>query len=213
MANGINIKNLPEVDSILPNDKFIFDRYVSGTQIVPFSSFVIGATQVTFYTDFLNLSSYSQSNITSLSSSLNTISNNINALSSNLSVLSSNVASNIFFLNVNQTNTTNNVSALNTVLNSTTANLISLSSNYLVDFSSLESRINTVSTTVANLSSNVFFLLSSTSTFLSGGLSPSGAFIPQKVGIFYLAADTKDIFVSIDTNNSKNWRRILTVDY
>ena len=213
MPNGINIKNLPEVDNVLPNDKFIFDRYVSGTQIVPFSSFVIGGTQVTFYTDFLNLSAYSQSNITSLSSSLNAISNNITTLSSNLRVLSSNVASNIFFLNINQTNTTNSLTSLNTVLNSTTANLIALSSNYLVDFSSLKSLINTVSTTVEDLSSNVFFILSSTSTFLSGGLSPSGAFIPQKVGIFYLAADTKDVFVSIDTNNSNDWRRILTVDY
>lgn len=64
-----------------------------------------------------------------------------------------------------------------------------------------------------NLRSDIYGLSSTTTTLLSGGVSPSGKFIPNKVGIMYFAANTKDYFVSVGTINNKDWKRILTVNY
>lgn len=64
-----------------------------------------------------------------------------------------------------------------------------------------------------DLRSDLNGLSSTTTTLLSGGVSPSGKFIPNKVGIMYFAANTKDYFVSVGTINNKDWKRILTVGY
>lgn len=63
------------------------------------------------------------------------------------------------------------------------------------------------------LRSNIQELSSTTTTFISGGVSPSGMIVPQKVGIMYFASNTKDYFVSVGTLNNKDWKRILTVNY
>jgi hypothetical protein len=44
-------------------------------------------------------------------------------------------------------------------------------------------------------------------------VSPSGSIIPNKVGIMYFAANTKDYFVSVGNVTNKDWKRILTVNY
>lgn len=64
-----------------------------------------------------------------------------------------------------------------------------------------------------NLSNNFENLSSTSTTLLSGGVSPSGSIVPSKIGIFYFAANTKDYFVSVGTLNNKDWKRILTVNY
>ena len=64
-----------------------------------------------------------------------------------------------------------------------------------------------------NLSNNFENLSSTTTTLLSGGISPSGSITPNKIGIFYFAANTKDYFVSVGTLNNKDWKRISTVNY
>jgi hypothetical protein len=75
-----------------------------------------------------------------------------------------------------------------------------------LDISQLRTDLNYVSSNVIALSSN-------TTTFISGGISPSGSIIPKKVGILYFAANTKDYFLSTNTLSATDWKRILTVDY
>ena len=110
MADGINIRSLPRVSSVLQSDLLILDRSIVGTQTVSFSSVVLSASQVSFYNDFLNLSA-------------------------------------------------------------------------------------------------------TTTTLISGGISPSGSIVPQRLGTLYFAANTKDYFISVGTVNNKDWKRILTVGY
>ena len=110
MADGINIRSLPRVSSVLQSDLLILDRSIVGTQTVSFSSVVLSASQVSFYNDFLNLSA-------------------------------------------------------------------------------------------------------TTTTLISGGISPSGSIVPQRWGTLYFAANTKDYFISVGTVNNKDWKRILTVGY
>jgi hypothetical protein len=110
MADGINIRSLPKVTSMLQDDLLILDRSIIGTQIISFSSVVLSGSQVSFYNDFLNLSA-------------------------------------------------------------------------------------------------------TTTTLISGGVSPSGSIIPQRLGTFYFAANTKDYFVSVGTLTNKDWKRVLTVGY
>lgn len=110
MADGINIKILPEATNALPNDRFLIDRPIVGTQTVAFSGLVLSGNQVSFYNDFLNLSA-------------------------------------------------------------------------------------------------------TTTTLISGGISPSGSLVPQRLGTLYFAANTKDYFISVGTLTNKDWKRILTVGY
>lgn len=115
MAEGINIKVLPESNSIQGNDKILIDRPVTGTRIVPFSAVVVNETQVTFYSSFLNLSS-------SLNQVDNRLTTDLNSVSGNLVSLSSYTTSSVFDLN-------NNLDSVSTRLDSTSSNLLSLSSN------------------------------------------------------------------------------------
>ena len=124
MADGINIRILPKATSIQSGDLFIIDKPTLGTQTISFSSVVLSGTQISFYSDFVKLS-----------------------------------------------------------------------------------------TNQAYLSTDLYKLSASTTTFISGGVSPSGRFVPAKVGIMYFAANTKDYFVSVGTLNNKDWKRILTVNY
>ena len=117
MADGINIRILPKTKSIDPVDYLLVDNRNLGTQVVQFSSVVLSGSQVSFYSDFLSLSS----------------------------------------------------------------------------------RLDELS--------------ASTTTYISGGASPSGKMIPQRLGIMYFAADTKDYYISVGTINNNDWRRIYTVDY
>ena len=117
MADGINIRVIPKVTSLQPNDLILTDNVNLGTQTVAFSSIVLSGSQVSFYNDFLNLSDDLQD------------------------------------------------------------------------------------------------LSSTTTTLLSGGVSPSGSIVPNKIGIFYFAENTKDYFVSVGTLNNKDWKRLLTVNY
>jgi hypothetical protein len=64
-----------------------------------------------------------------------------------------------------------------------------------------------------SLSSRVVNLEKTTTTLLSGGISPSGSIVPSKIGILYFAENTKDYYLSVGTINNKDWKRILTVDY
>jgi hypothetical protein len=70
-------------------------------------------------------------------------------------------------------------------------------------------------TRIAKLSSlfSSEFFLESTTTLISGGVSPSGSIIPQKIGTLYFSSNTKDYFISTGTSNDKDWKRILTVGY
>jgi len=111
MADGINIRILPRTEVLDPQDLFILDNKFLGTQTLAFSSVVLSGSQVSFYSDFLKLSSYT------------------------------------------------------------------------------------------------------TSTLLSGGISPSGNIIPSKEGIIYYSSNTKDLFVSVGRYSEKDWKRILTVNY
>jgi hypothetical protein len=110
MAEGINIKVLPQATSVSKGDRILLDKNVLGTQVILFSAVVVDGSQVTFYNDFLNLSA-------------------------------------------------------------------------------------------------------NTTTFISGGISPSGSIVPSKVGILYFSSNTKDYFVSVDNVSVNDWKRILTVDY
>ena len=124
MADGINIRILPKATSVEPKDLLLIDKPVLGTQTISFSSIVLSGSQVSFYSDFIKLST-------------------------------------------NQT----------------------------------------------SLSTDLYRLSATTTTLISGGVSPSGKFIPAKVGVMYFAANTKDYFVSVGTLNNKDWKRILTVNY
>lgn len=117
MADGINIRILPVATSVEQKDLLLVDKPILGTQTIAFSSVVVTPSQVSFYSDFISLS-----------------------------------------------------------------------------------------TNVNNLSST-------TTTLISGGISPSGSIIPNKVGIMYFAANTKDYFVSVGNLTNKDWKRILTVNH
>ena len=117
MADGINIRILPKVTSVEQQDLLLIDKPILGTHTVSFSSVVMTPSQVSFYSEFVSLSS------------------NVNTLSS------------------------------------------------------------------------------TTTTLISGGVSPSGSIIPNKVGVMYFAANTKDYFVSVGNATNKDWKRILTVSY
>jgi hypothetical protein len=117
MADGINIRILPVATSVEQKDLLLIDKSILGTQTIAFSSVVITPSQVSFYSEFVSLSS------------------NVNTLSS------------------------------------------------------------------------------TTTTLISGGVSPSGSIIPNKIGIMYFAANTKDYFVSVGNVTNKDWKRILTVNY
>lgn len=114
MADGINIKLLPSLSSIKANDLLLVEDDILGTHTIAFSSMVLSANQVSFYSD-------------------------------------------------------------------------------------LSSRINDLEI--------------STTTFISGGISPSGSIVPDKVGVMYFAADTQDYFLSVGNINNTDWKRILTVNY
>jgi hypothetical protein len=117
MADSVNIRILPTASSIAPQDFLLIDNLDLGTQVIPFSSVILSAGQVAFYSQVVSLSNR-----------------------------------------------------------------------------------------VANLENT-------TTTMISGGISPSGSIIPSKVGILYFASNTKDYYLSIGTINNKDWKRILTVDY
>jgi hypothetical protein len=117
MADGINIRILPVATSVDQKDLLLIDKQILGTHTIAFSSVVMTPSQVSFYSEFVSLSS------------------NVNALSS------------------------------------------------------------------------------TTTTLISGGVSPSGSIIPNKVGVMYFAANTKDYFVSVGNVTNKDWKRILTVNY
>ncbi len=121
MADGINIRIVPKATSVEQQDLLLIDKKVLGTHTVSFSSVIMTPSQISFYSEFVSLSS----------------------------------------------------------------NVVSLS--------------NTLSTT--------------TTTLISGGVSPSGSIIPNKVGVMYFAANTKDYFVSVGNLTNKDWKRILTVNY
>jgi hypothetical protein len=117
MADGINIRILPKAASIEEQDLLLVDKQILGTHTIAFSSVVMTPSQISFYSEFVSLSS------------------NVNSLST------------------------------------------------------------------------------TTTTLISGGISPSGSIIPNKVGIMYFAANTKDYFVSVGNVTNKDWKRILTVNY
>ncbi len=111
MADGINIRILPQTDTLTPKDLLIIDNKVYGTQTVAFSSFILSGNQIDFYSDFLKLSAYT------------------------------------------------------------------------------------------------------TSTLLSGGISPSGNFIPAKEGILYYSSNNKSLFLSVGTLTIKDWVRVVTATH
>jgi len=117
MADGINIRILPKTETAEPKDLLLIDKPVLGTHTISFSSVVLSGYQVSFYSDFLSLSS----------------------------------------------------------------------------------RVEHLSATAI--------------TFISGGVSPSGMLVPEKVGIMYFSENTKDYYVSVGTLSNKDWKRILTVNY
>lgn len=163
MAEGINIKVLPQTNTVQGNDRFLVDRNVVGTLVIPFSSVIVNQNQVTFYSDFVNLSAYAY------------------ALSASTNAGFIQVQTNISTVSTNSITNSLDISVLRTDLNYVSSNVIALSSN--------------------------------TTTFISGGISPSGSIIPKKVGILYFAANTKDYFLSTNTLSATDWKRILTVDY
>lgn len=170
MAEGINIKVLPQANSIAGNDRILLDKNVAGTQVILFSAVIVDGSQVTFYNDFLSLSA-----------------------------------------DANQTKT---------ILNNVSTNLINLSAytysanlSLKTDLNVVSGDVKTLKTNLASVSSNLISLSTNNTTFISGGISPSGSIVPSKVGILYFAKDTKDYFVSINNTNVNDWRRILTVDY
>jgi hypothetical protein len=173
MADGINIKTLPAATSMLGSDRILIDRNVTGTLVIPFSAISVDGSQVTFYTDFIDLSGYAYA----LSASTN---NSFIGVYTNIANLSTNIVS------------------LSTNIFQVSSNVVRLSSD-----------VRSLSTNIIQLSANVV----NRSTFLSGGVSPSGILIPDKVGVFYLTADTKDVFVSVGTSNNKDWKKILTLGY
>ena len=184
MAEGINIKTLPAATTVADRDLILIDKNTIGTQVIPFSSVVVKENQVTFYTDFVGLSAYTY------------------ALSASTNDAFSQVRTNIDTVSTNSITNSTNIVQLRTDLNSVSSNVSLLSTNTLF----LRTDVNLVSSNVINLSTN-------TTTFISGGISPSGSIVPTKVGILYFAADTRDYFLSVDTTNNKDWRRILTVNY
>jgi hypothetical protein len=188
MAEGINIKVLPQTDNVQGNDRILIDRNIVGTLVIPFSSIVVNENQVTFYSDFVNLSAFTQSLSATTNAGLLQIESNLTTNSSFLSTEIASVSTNVFQL------------SSTTLLLETNLNIVS-SSNI-----QLRTIVNTISSNLVNLSAN-------TTTFISGGISPSGSIVPNKVGILYFAADTKDYFVSVDNISDQDWRRILTVDY
>lgn len=121
MADGINIRILPKATSVEERDLLLIDKQILGTHTIAFSSVVMTPSQISFYSEFVSLSS----NVDSLSNALST----------------------------------------------------------------------------------------TTTTLISGGISPSGSIIPNKVGIMYFSAKTKDYFVSVGNVTNKDWKRILTVNY
>jgi hypothetical protein len=58
MADGINIKTLPAATAVAGSDRILIDKNVIGTQVIPFSAVIVDGSQVTFYSDFVNLSAY-----------------------------------------------------------------------------------------------------------------------------------------------------------
>jgi hypothetical protein len=181
MAEGINIKILPQVGSALGNDRILIDRNVTGTVVIPFSAIVVNENQVTFYSDFVNLSAYTYA----LSASTNAVFAQVSA----------------------------NISSVNTEVLGVSTNVLQLSSQTSSTTFILRTDLNTVSTNVIQIETNVDQISSNMTTFISGGISPSGSIIPEKVGILYFSADTKDYFLSTDTLSATDWKRILTVDY
>lgn len=177
MAEGINIKVLPQANSIAGNDRILLDKNVAGTQVILFSAVIVDGSQVTFYNDFLSLSADANQTKTIL-----------NNVSTNLINLSA------YTYSANLLLTTN----LNTISG---------------DVETLKTDSNTISGDVKALKIDTVSLSSNTTTFISGGISPSGSIVPSKVGILYFSEDTKDYFVSVDNANVNDWRRILTVDY
>lgn len=188
MAEGINIKVLPETSNVQGNDRILIDRNIVGTLIIPFSSIVVNENQVTFYSDFVNLSAFSQSLSASANAGILEIESKLTTNSSFLSTQIESVSTNVFQLSAE------------TILLRTDLNIVSTNSIQ-------------IRTDVSLLSSDLINLSANTTTFISGGISPSGSIIPEKVGILYFAADTKDYFVSVDNVSDQDWRRILTVDY
>lgn len=188
MADGINIKVLPAATSMQGNDRLLIDRNITGTLVIPFSSVVVDETQVTFYNEFVGLSAFSQSLSASANAGILEIESKLTTNSSFLSTQIESVSTNVFQLSAETI-------LLRTDLNTVSTNNIQLR------------------TDVDLLSSNLINLSANTTTFISGGISPSGSIVPEKVGILYFAADTKDYFVSVDNVSDQDWRRILTVDY
>ena len=184
MADGINIKTLPAATTVAGSDRILIDKNVIGTQVIPFSAVIVNENQVSFYTDFVNLSAYAY------------------ALSASTNAVFTQVRTDITSVSTNSITNSDNIVQLRTDLDLVSSNVINLSANIL----SLRTDVNLVSANVSVLSSN-------TTTFISGGISPSGSIVPAKVGILYFAADTKDYFVSVDNVTNKDWKQILTLGY
>jgi hypothetical protein len=97
MADGINIKTLPAATTVAGSDRILIDKNVIGTQVIPFSAVIVNGSQVTFYTDFINLSAYTYAlsastnavfaqvgtNIVQLRTDLNSVSSDVVAISAN----------------------------------------------------------------------------------------------------------------------------------
>jgi hypothetical protein len=184
MADGINIKTLPAATTVAGSDRILIDKNVIGTQVIPFSAVIVNGSQVTFYTDFINLSAYTY------------------ALSASTNAVFAQVETNIVSVSTNSITNSANIVQLRTDLNSVSSDVVAISANTL----SIRTDVNLVSANVSLLSSN-------TTTFISGGISPSGSIVPAKVGILYFAANTKDYFVSVDNVTNKDWKQILTLGY
>lgn len=184
MADGINIKTLPAATTVGGSDRILIDKNVIGTQVIPFSAVIVNGSQVSFYTDFLNLSAYAY------------------ALSASTNVVFAKLGTDITSVSTTAITISNDTIQLRTDTNTISSNVTAISSTSL----SLRTDVNLLSTNVSVLSSN-------TTTFISGGISPSGSIVPAKVGIFYFAADTKDYFVSVNNVTNKDWKQILTLGY
>ena len=66
MADGINIRILPKATSVEQQDLLLIDKQILGTHTIAFSSVVMTPSQVSFYSEFVSLSS----NVRTLSSTL-----------------------------------------------------------------------------------------------------------------------------------------------
>jgi hypothetical protein len=234
MAEGINIKVLPEATDIQGNDRILIDKNVVGTQIIPFSAIIVNEDQVSFYTDFVDLSAYTyalSSNTNDIFSKLET---NIGVVSTNVIQLSSQTNPTLLLLKTDVNSVSGDVIDLQTTTNLISTNVIQLSSQTDLTSFLLRTDLNVVSANTADFqtsidsvsadleqlsysvdANNILIntLFEVKTTFVSGGISPSGLFIPDNVGILYFAADTKDYFLSVGNETDQDWRRILTVDY